>query len=137
MQTIDGELIADIPSLVGELTTEGILSGELVADIPTMEAALVSDTPTLEGELVSDIPALEGELVTINDSLALTSDLIITSITDDNVPIYDGTYEITPLVGTEQLLDTSGKKLESDVIVFPIPYYETTNESGGYTVIIG
>ena len=52
-------------------------------------------------------------------------------------PVYDGTYEITPLTETDQILSTSGKRMTDDVVVLAIPYYETTNESGGYTVNIG
>ena len=32
---------------------------------------------------------------------------------------------------------TKNKLLKEDVIVEQIPYYETTNDAGGYTVIIG
>lgn len=54
-----------------------------------------------------------------------------------DIQTYDGSYEITPLSNTEQLLETSGKYMQDDVTILAIPYYETTNESGGYTVIIG
>jgi len=49
---------------------------------------------------------------------------------------YTGVYEITPST-SEQVLPTAQKVLTADVTVQEIPYYETTNESGGYTVIIG
>ena len=49
---------------------------------------------------------------------------------------YDGDYVVTPS-GEEQILDTDRKIMRRDVTVEAIPYYETTNESGGYTVIIG
>jgi hypothetical protein len=53
-----------------------------------------------------------------------------------DVPLYEGDYEVTPNT-EEQTLPTSDKRMEDDVTVHAIPYYETTNESGGYTVIIG
>lgn len=53
------------------------------------------------------------------------------------IPAYDGSYEVTPLANTETILETAGRRMEDDVTVRKIPYYETTNESGGYTVIIG
>ena len=137
MRELVGELVADIPSLVGELTTEGIISGELVADIPTLEGELISDVPVLEGELVADIPSMECELVAVTESLALASDLILTTVTEDNLPVYDGTYEITPLAETEQFLETSGKKMVDDVVILSIPYAETSNSAGGMTVTIG
>ena len=49
---------------------------------------------------------------------------------------YDGTYIVIPKA-VEQSLDTSAKYMKTDVTIEKIPYYETTNESGGYTVIIG
>jgi len=51
--------------------------------------------------------------------------------------IYDGSYDVVPLAFTETLLETSGKHMLYDVTVQEIPYFETSNESGGYTVIIG
>lgn len=54
----------------------------------------------------------------------------------DLTPYYYGEYDVTPKA-YEQLFETKGLKMTDDVIVREIPYYETTNESGGYTVIIG
>lgn len=50
---------------------------------------------------------------------------------------YTGQYEITPLPNLEQILRTHNKILKHDIVIQPIPYYETTNNAGGYTVIIG
>lgn len=50
---------------------------------------------------------------------------------------YTGQYEVTPLPNVEQILRTRNKVLKHDVVIQPIPYYETTNDAGGYTVIIG
>jgi len=48
---------------------------------------------------------------------------------------YDGTYEITP-TDYEQYLDTAGKVMRDEVTVHKVPYFETGNESGGFTVSI-
>lgn len=75
----------------------------------------------------------------VNGSIA-SSSLVSGSITvggSSAISIYDGSYEVTPLTDTEQVLETYGKRMEDDVVVLAIPYYETTNESGGYTVNIG
>lgn len=48
---------------------------------------------------------------------------------------YDGEYEVTP-TASEQHLDTANKLLKRDVTVHEVPYYQTSNESGGYTVSI-
>lgn len=49
---------------------------------------------------------------------------------------YEGDYEVTPKLHITQTLDTDGKYMEDDVIVLEVPYYETSNESGGTTVYI-
>lgn len=50
--------------------------------------------------------------------------------------IYEGVYEITPLLSAETVLPTNGLLMRDDVTVKEIPYYETTNQSGGTTVYI-
>lgn len=91
----------------------------------------------LEGELLVDLPMIEGELIPLDDLPALSGDLVIQPTTEVDIPAYDGSYEITPVANADVVLSTSGKRMEDDITVFEIPYYETTNESGGYTVIIG
>lgn len=54
-----------------------------------------------------------------------------------DVDEYTGQYNITPLPDVEQILRTNKTVLRDDVVIQPIPYYETSNEAGGYTVIIG
>ena len=54
-----------------------------------------------------------------------------------NVDEYTGQYIVTPLPELEQILRTDNKILKHDITVEPIPYYETSNDAGGYTVIIG
>lgn len=51
--------------------------------------------------------------------------------------LYDGQYETTPLARVDQILRTANKVMLEDVVVKKIPYYETSNDAGGYTVIIG
>ena len=48
---------------------------------------------------------------------------------------YQESYEVTPTTG-EQVLPTRQKTMRDDLTVHAIPYVETTNESGGYTVSI-
>lgn len=54
----------------------------------------------------------------------------------DKTPYYRGNYEVKPSAES-QTLYTQGLRMTDDVTIQEIPYYETTNESGGYTVIIG
>ena len=49
---------------------------------------------------------------------------------------YTGYYTVIPSVSGE-VLETNGKVLKDDITVRPIPYYVTSNLSGGYTVNIG
>ena len=48
---------------------------------------------------------------------------------------YEESYEVTPTTG-EQVLPTRQKTMADDLTVHAIPYVETTNESGGWTVSI-
>lgn len=93
--------------------------------------ASLSSAPSLSGTLTA-VGTLSGG-ISGGSSLAgvLTVPAVITP------EIYDGEYEVTPRASDEVLLDTQGKMLLDDVTVHEIPYYETTNESGGYTAIIG
>lgn len=53
------------------------------------------------------------------------------------IPIFDGPYIVTPMPDAEVVLETYGKRMSDNVTVEEIPYFETSNEAGGYTVIIG
>lgn len=50
---------------------------------------------------------------------------------------YKGEYVVTPKVEEETLLATNGLLMTDDVRVLEIPYFETINDSDGYTVYIG
>ena len=51
-------------------------------------------------------------------------------------PPYQENYSVTPKAGVQQVLKTANKLLTEDIIINPIPYYETTNPSDGITVYI-
>lgn len=53
-----------------------------------------------------------------------------------NAPLYTGEYTVTPKAFEAQSLPTTDKLLTRDVTVFEIPYFETSNLSGGSTVYI-
>lgn len=50
--------------------------------------------------------------------------------------IYEGDYIVTPKVA-QQTLPTAQKLMEADVLVKAIPFFNTSNTSGGSTVYIG
>lgn len=55
----------------------------------------------------------------------------------EDLPKYNGAYEVTPLANEETVLNTAQTFMSGDVTVRQIPYYETSNETGGDTVYIG
>ena len=50
---------------------------------------------------------------------------------------YDGPYEITPKINTEQILETRDKRMTEDLTVHQITIAEVSNPYGGKTVTIG
>lgn len=54
-----------------------------------------------------------------------------------NLPVYEGVYEVTPLIGAATTMNTQRTYLDRDIVVKAVPVYKTENYSGGYTVIIG
>lgn len=91
---------------------------------------------------ISAVPSLTGTLTaggTISGALSgnktLSGELTVPAIISPD--IYDEEYEVTPEVYNEVVLNTMNKLLVQNVTVHKVPYYETTNESGGYTAIIG
>lgn len=54
-----------------------------------------------------------------------------------DMPEYEGEYTVIPQAYDATVLATRNKAMADDVIVMEIPYYETTNPQGGYTVNIG
>ena len=53
-----------------------------------------------------------------------------------NAPWYEGAYSISP-DDQRHILETKGKRMREDVNVLPIPIYEVSNSSDGYTIYIG
>lgn len=60
---------------------------------------------------------------------------VISGIIKTDLPDYDGAYEVVPDADGQEL-GTANRTLRQDVTIHPIPYLETTNEAGGYTVSI-
>ena len=58
------------------------------------------------------------------------------SVTLIDGPPYEGETEVTPTTDV-QTLPTKNTLVKKDITVEAIPYYTTTNPSGGYTAIIG
>ena len=52
-------------------------------------------------------------------------------------PTYHGPTVIKPEAYDMQLLETENTTVKENIIVLPIPYFETTNPQGGSTIYIG
>ena len=59
------------------------------------------------------------------------------AIGGNNLPPYTGDVIVTPQAESPVVLETANKSLYEDITVLEIPYVETSNLSGGYTVSIG
>lgn len=52
-------------------------------------------------------------------------------------PFYDGPTTVRPEAHELQILQTEKKAVMENIMVLPIPYFETSNPYGGNTVYIG
>ena len=77
---------------------------------------------------------LVGTLASIEDKIL--SGNIVKPEVSSTVPDYQGEYVIIPKPFNNKVLKTSGFKMNNNVTVLKIPYYQTSNETG-YTVYIG
>lgn len=59
----------------------------------------------------------------------------VTTIESVNIPIYTGTYTVTPKTEA-QVMQTANKKMLDDVSIREIPFYRVGNDTGD-TVYIG
>lgn len=53
-----------------------------------------------------------------------------------SAPEYAGPYDITPLFSA-QVLPTAKRLMQQNLTIKKIPQYEVSNDSNGYTLIIG
>lgn len=60
----------------------------------------------------------------------------VTGTTVVGAPEYSGPYDITPLFSA-QVLPTAKRLMQQDLTIKKIPQYEVSNDSNGYTLIIG
>ncbi len=77
--------------------------------------------------------SLTVESLNVETNLALDTRIVNEIV---NVDHYEGSYDITPLAYYEQILPTKDKMCDDDIMVRRVPYYETSNLSGGNTVYI-
>ena len=83
------------------------------------------------GETV-DVRSQPGIVEAISPSYSIG---VVSGVVVGGAP-YEGAYEVIPNMH-EQILPTRAKTMRDDITVHAIPYTQTTNQSGGYTAIIG
>ena len=57
-------------------------------------------------------------------------------INNTDLPYYEGSYDVIPEIEAF-ILPVKNQAMRNDLIIHEIPYYETSNDKGGYTAIIG
>lgn len=55
---------------------------------------------------------------------------------DSEYPDYDGQTTVIPRADTSTVLETQNKVVRDNITVTEVPYWETSNDSGGLTVYI-
>lgn len=85
----------------------------------------------LTGDISTDTVRISGDISTTD--MHISGDI---QIGEYSAPSYTGEYEVTPILSNDIILDTNGKVMQDNVSVKKIPYYETSNLSGGTTVYI-
>lgn len=58
-------------------------------------------------------------------------------VREQTIEEYDGEYQVTSRANASYQLETKNKLLVENIEVKEIPYYETSNNSGGVTIYIG
>lgn len=100
-------------------------------------AEMVTTVYTIDTEDVLLGGTTEADTELFDSEIEETAEMVTTVYAvESEYPFYTGAYHVKPSQD-EQTLHTAQKVMTGDVTVEEIPYYETTNESGGYTVIIG
>ena len=111
----------------------GELKGTITA--PARLVGTIEQIDNLKGTIDISLKAVISNSVSLIGKLNPTNKLqgIISAI--EPVESYKGDYTITPKVDS-QTMRTKNKKMEDNITVLAIPYYETSNLTGK-TVYIG
>ena len=95
----------------------------------------------ITGEIAINAPNLSGDVVieselngTMTIEGSLSGDI---SSGGSGIRPYEGDYQITPLVNSDQVFPTKNTRMTDDLTVYKTPTYEVTNPQGGMTLRIG
>lgn len=134
---MDGQVILE-SQLSGGVSVDGNLGGSIGID-GSLSGAVESGSGVkgiifIDSKLSGDI-SVDGSLSAEMEIQAQLSGQLDPG--GGSFPPYPGPYEVTPLVESDQSLDTSGHRMLDDVTVFKVPTYEVSGPTGGITLIIG
>lgn len=93
---------------------------------------MIEKKETISGVVSLGRGDISGELSSGN---SVSATLVVPNTPE--LEVYDGTYEVTPLIAEEVTLETDGKLMRGDVTVHEVPNYQTSNAAGGITFYIG
>lgn len=85
-------------------------------------------------KITNNVSPIKGSISIVNP--VISGNITYGIGTGDSTPEYKGEYTVSPSASKDAVLSTKNKKLTKDITVKKIPYYETSNESGGNTVYI-
>ena len=113
--------------IIGKITAHGSLSGEL------------SGAPALSGEItprgsISGSLTAHGSIVgEMSPRATIVGSLAMKGLQGD---VYEGQTYVVPRAYDNVVLETQYKLMNDNVTVSAVPFFETSNLSGGFTVYI-
>ena len=136
-----------IGNLQKELEITGNLSSILSLEGNLQKELQITGSLSPELNLFATLEEVDGQITgTLTNLLQISGFLTNEQEISGNISVpvlqyteedYQGEYFVVPLAQQQTTLLTQGKRLYDNVTVDKIPYYQTTNLSGGYTVYIG
>lgn len=147
----DSDLIIHINSVFMILTQLGVgpPSGFSIQDKSTTWKEFISDETKLQlvksymqtkVKLLFDPPLTSAVIASMEKTIAEAEwRLNVAAETEEKseeYESYDGEYKITPKAFDSQILDTTNKVLDRNIVVTEVPYYETGNQANGVTSYI-
>lgn len=124
-------------SLSPTLSLEGVLQKNLqITGVLSSELNISASIEEIDGKITGNL----SNFLQVSGSLAKQYEIsgnISVPIIQYTEEDYQGEYFVIPLAEQQTILQTEGKRLYNNVTIDKIPYYQTTNLSGGYTVYIG
>ena len=117
---------------VNENTPLDSLTGNIKKNVEDIRGD-ISSLEKISGNIKADNLKIDGNISPLEKTTGTITYGIGTGL---NIQQYEGEYDIIPKAFEDEILNTKNKRLSKDITVKEIPYYETSNVSGGLTVYI-